>query len=137
MTIRGSCLCGEVSYEVNGPYLTHWHCHCSQCRRAHGAAFGSYAEINPENFRWLSGEELVTTYELVTGGYCFCSKCGSNVAASSKGVVIQVTFGTMEGDPEVYPDEHIFVGSKASWVNINDGLPQHDEWPPDSPFDDA
>ncbi len=137
MTIRGSCLCGEVSYEVEGPYLTHWHCHCSQCRRAHGAAFGSYAEIKPENFRWLSGEELVKTYRLDTGGYCFCSNCGSNVAASSKGVIIQVTFGTMEGDPEVYPDEHIFVGSKAPWTSITDELPQHDEWPPDSPFDDA
>jgi hypothetical protein len=43
----------------------------------------------------------------------------------------------MEGDPEIYPDEHIFVGSKAPWVNINDDFPQHDEWPPDSPFDDA
>jgi hypothetical protein len=137
MTILGSCLCGEVTYEVSGPYLTAWHCHCSQCRKAHGAAFGSYAEFKPENFKWTSGEELVRTYKLDEGGYCFCSKCGSNLATSWKGEIIQVSFGTMEGDPEVLPDQHIFVGSKASWITITDDLPQNDEFPPGSPYGDA
>ena len=138
MTIRGSCLCGEVTYEANGPYLTAWHCHCSQCRRAHGAAYGSYVEFKPENFKWLSGEELVKTYEVGEGeGYSFCSNCGSNVAAVWKGEVIQVTFGTIEGDPELHPDQHIFVGSKAPWDKITDDLPQNHEWPPGSVYEDA
>ena len=57
--------------------------------------------------------------------------CGANVAGSWKGDISQVTFGTMEGDPEAYPDQHIFVGSKATWVEIGDDLPQNDEYPPD------
>ena len=135
MAIRGSCLCGEVTYEVCGPYPTAWHCHCSQCRRAHGAAFGSYAGVEPENFKWLSGEELVTTYAPGDGGFLFCSKCGSNVAGSWKGEICQATFGTMQGDPEVHPNQHIFVGSRAPWLDIGDDLPQNDEYPPD--FDDS
>jgi len=59
------------------------------------------------------------------------------VAASWKGEIIQVTFGTMEGDPEVYPNQHIFIGSKAPWDNVSDDLPQNEEWPPDSPYEDA
>ncbi|MFT5220196.1 MAG: hypothetical protein ACI822_003104 [Gammaproteobacteria bacterium] len=129
MSIRGSCLCGELTYEVTGPYDFSWHCHCSQCRRAHGAAFGSYAGVKPENFKWLSGEDLLKTYELDEGGFCFCSQCGSNVAGTWNGVIIAVTFGSMEGDPEIYPDQHIYVGSKASWATIDDGLPESDEYP--------
>jgi len=132
MSIRGSCLCGEVSYRVTGPYDFAWNCHCSQCRRAHGAAYASYAGVKPENFKWLSGEELVKTYELDEGGFCFCSKCGSNVAGSWNGVINAVTFGTMEGDPELHPDRHIFVGSRAPWIKIADGLPENDEFPPET-----
>ena len=135
MAIRGSCLCGGVSYEVTGPYSNPWHCHCSQCRRAHGASCGSYLGVEPANFKWLSGEDLVRTYAPEDGGFVFCSRCGSNVAGSWKGDICQVTFGTMQGDPEILPEKHIFVGSKASWVTIGDDLPQYDEYPPD--FDDS
>ena len=124
-------MCGEVSYEVTGPYLTAWHCHCSQCRRAHGAAFGSYAGFEAENFKWLSGEELVRTYELNEGGFCFCSLFGSNVAGTWNRVINAVTFGSMEGNPEIHPDQHIFVGSKAPWITITDDLAQNDKYPPD------
>ena len=127
MTIRGSCLCGEVTYEVSGPFLSAMNCHCSRCRRAHGAAFASYAEINPEQFRWSSGEELVRTYGLGKGAYCFCSKCGSNVAAIWEGKVAEVTLGTLEGDPEIYPDYHQHVGSKAPWHEITDCKTQYNK----------
>ena len=125
-------MCSEVSCEVTAPYDFAWNCHCSQCRRAHGAAYASYAGVKPENFKWLSGEELVKTYELDEGGFCFCSKCGSNVAGSWNGVINAVTFGTMEGDPELHPDQHIFVGSRAPWIKIADGLPENDEYPPET-----
>ena len=135
MSIRGSCLCGEVRYEVKGPYLTGWNCHCSQCRRAHGASCGSYLNVAPENFKWLSGEDLLKTYEPEDDGFVFCSNCGSNVAGSWGGEICQVTFGTMEGDHEAQPDQHIFVGCRASWVTITDDLPQYNEFPPG--FDDS
>ena len=51
----------------------------------------------------LCGEDLVRTYAPEDGGFLFCSQCGSNVARSWKGEICQVTFGTMEGDPEVPP----------------------------------
>jgi hypothetical protein len=59
----------------------------------------------------------------------------ANVVGSWKGVICQVTFGTMEGDPEVYPNQHIFVASRAPWIEIGDNLPQNAEYPPD--FDDT
>ena len=127
MTIRGSCLCGEVTYEVSGSFLSAMNCHCSRCRRAHGAAFASYAEVNPEQFRWISGEDLVTVYRLEKGSYCFCSRCGSNVVATWEGKVAEVTLGTLEGDPGIRPEYHQYVGSKAPWHEITDGKTQYTE----------
>ncbi len=137
MTIRGSCLCGEITYEVSGPFISTVNCHCSRCRRAHGAVFGSYAEFNPEQFRWLSGEELVRTYGFEKSAYCFCSKCGSNIAATWEGEVVQVTYGTMHDDPINYPNCHTYVGSMASWHDITDGKPQFDEWLSDTSDENA
>lgn len=129
MTIRGSCLCGKVVYEIEGRILSAGHCHCSQCQRAHGAAFGTYADFNTEQFRWVNGEELVKTYTVDQGGYCFCTVCGSNVAGTWQGKIVNATFGTFHGDPETRPDHHIFVGSKGVWDKITDDLPQYDERP--------
>ncbi len=133
MTIKGGCLCGKVRYEVTGPLFDADHCHCSMCRRQHGAAFSTYAEFSPGDFKWISGEDLVKVYEtLPGGGWCFCSECGSTLAGTDKGKITTVTLGTVEGDPGIKPESHIFVGSKAQWHDICDDLPQFEERPPDT-----
>jgi len=38
--------------------------------------------------------------------------------------------GTLDDDPGIRPQMHIFVGSKAPWFDIADELPQHEEYPP-------
>ena len=132
MAITGGCLCGQVRYEVTGPLFNADHCHCSMCRRQHGAAFATYAEFNPGDFKWISGEGLVKVYETSPGaGWCFCSVCGSTLAGTDDGKVTTVTLGTVEGDPGVKPGAHIFVGSKARWDEINDELPQFEQRPAD------
>ena len=133
MTIKGGCLCGGVRYEVTGELFASTHCHCSMCRRQHGAAFSTYAKFSPGDFRWLSGEDLVKVFETASGaGWCFCSGCGSSLAATDKGTITSVTLGTVEGDPGIRPEWHIFVGSRAPWHDVNDDLPQFEELPPDS-----
>jgi len=133
VAIKGGCLCGRVHYEITGPLFDADHCHCSICRRQHGAAFSTYADFNPGDFKWISGEEHVKVYETLAGsGWCFCSECGSSLAGSEKGRITTVTLGTVEGDPGIKPESHIFVGSKAQWHEINDDLPQFEERPPDT-----
>ena len=36
---HGGCLCGDVRFTVDWPSKWIAHCHCSMCRRAHGAAY--------------------------------------------------------------------------------------------------
>ena len=131
--LRGSCLCGGVRYEISGPLVGALNCHCSMCRKAHGAAFRSRAGVRAADFRWTQGEKLVTWYETSPGTHRgFCRVCGAKLlsrfdfAAKWYGLPL----GTLDDDPGVKPGMHVFVDYKAPWFEITDPLPQHPEWPP-------
>ena len=124
--IDGGCLCGQVRYQVSGELIEADNCHCSKCRRHHGAAFGTYADFSPGAFRWTAGETLVKIHQEPSGaGWVFCGACGSSLAASDNGKITMITLGTVDGDPGLKPESHIFVGSKAEWFEITDSLPRH------------
>jgi hypothetical protein len=126
--LRGSCLCGSVRYEVHGPLRRVSHCHCSMCRKAHGAAFATYGDIETADFKLLSGADDIASYRSspeVTR--TFCRRCGSTLQFISakwpKG--FSLALGTLDDNPGVRAAMHIFVGSKAPWFEITDDLPQH------------
>ena len=132
MSIEGGCLCGKVRYRVNGPLSAADNCHCSMCRRQHGAAFATYADFVAGDFEWLSGEQQVKVFQTETGaGWCFCRECGASLAGVANGRITSVTLGSIEGDPGIRPQAHIFTGSRAAWYEIADDLPQFEERPPD------
>ncbi|MFT5351031.1 MAG: hypothetical protein ACI9MF_001852 [Gammaproteobacteria bacterium] len=126
MTIKGSCLCQAVKYEVrDAEFFPISNCHCENCRKAHSAAFGSYVAFKKADFRWIEGEELVTHYESSPLTYrCFCSRCGSPLAAFDNKEIRCITLGSTDGDPRLRPEFHIYVSSKAPWYEITDDLPQ-------------
>ncbi len=131
MAISGSCLCGAVSYQITGSFKLIGNCHCSMCRKSHGAAFVTWGIIDPDQFMWTSGEEFVQAYESSPGRQkCFCKQCGSPLVGMHSGRVGEVVVGTLDCDPGTRPREHIFVGSKAPWYEIADAIPQFEEWPP-------
>lgn len=130
--IQGGCLCGAIRYAVNRPLLDADHCHCSKCRRQHGAAFATYARVTPGSFEWVSGGDGVRVYETGSGaGWAFCTHCGATLAGTDDGRVTSIALGTVEGDPGVRPGCHIFVGSKAPWYDITDALPRFDRRAPE------
>lgn len=131
--IRGSCLCGEVRFELDGVPQIINHCHCAMCRKAHGAAFGSFLHADGGGFRWTAGEPLVRVYESSPGNFrAFCGQCGSNVPVlEDAGAHVIIPAGLLDDDPGVRPIVHIHTASKAPWFEITDALPQFDAFPPD------
>ena len=127
--IRGSCLCQAVQYQIDGPMGTISHCHCSMCRKAHGAAFGSYARVQWRDFRWLSGEEEVTYYRSSpTARRSFCRHCGATLQwlRDDRKDFFALAVGTLDDDPGVGADCHIHVADQAPWYRIGeDGLARH------------
>lgn len=129
----GTCLCGTVRYEIDGPFSVMVNCHCSMCRKEHGAQFVTFAGAPLSGFRWLSGADNVTRYSSSASGHRdFCRTCGSPapMLLDQMGMVL-VPAGCLEQDPGIRPQMHIFVGSKAPGYTITDELPQHDEYPPE------
>jgi hypothetical protein len=140
--IRGACLCGGITFEITGPLLSPLNCHCSQCRKQHGAAFRSRVRIAASDLRWLQGEHLVKYYESPRGYQRgFCRECGSPVinragpnwkppagfpvSAPQYGIALAI----LDNSP-ARPALHCFVDSKASWFDITDDLPQYSGYPP-------
>ena len=131
--IRGSCLCGGVRFEIAravGPFEL---CHCPRCRKASGSAFVAGLGVRSEDFRLLEGAELVRRYEAPLREapppyrVAFCSRCGSPVPDPPPGAAwFEVPAGTLDDDPRLRPDRHIFVECKSPWYAITDALPQLD-----------
>jgi len=132
MPITGECFCGEVRYEVKGKLRDARSCHCSRCRKAFSSQASSYALVNSEEFKWIAGKELLTLYIGQHGfGLQFCSKCGSTLCGIFEGSIHGVTLGCVNGDPNIEIGRHIYVGSKASWEVIPDGVVQYQEAAPE------
>ncbi|MEE8558515.1 MAG: GFA family protein [Myxococcota bacterium] len=129
--VRGSCLCGDLAYEIEGDLPLFLNCHCSRCRKARGTEYASLLLIEAKQFRWLRGQEGLESYK-VPGAlrfkHCFCRVCGSSLPEVHPQQVV-VPAGTLDDDPGTRPGCHIFTGSKASWFEITDELPQYEEYP--------
>lgn len=131
MMISGECFCGSITYKVSGTLRDARSCHCSRCRKAFSAQASAYALVNPEEFKWTSGEELLSSYIGKEGfGLQFCSKCGSTLCGVYQGMVHGVTLGCVNGDPKIEIGYHIFIGSKAAWEILPSGVKMYEERPP-------
>jgi len=128
----GSCLCGAVRYEIDGPFTMMANCHCSMCRKHHGAMFSTFVSAPDAGFRWVSGQDNIETFPSSEHGRRpFCRTCGSVTPMLLPGMgLVFVPAGNLQEDPGLRPQMHMFTGSRASWYPIIDGLPQHEGYPP-------
>ena len=132
MAITGECFCSEVKYQINGILRDARSCHCSRCRKAFSAQASAYALVEPKEFEWLSGENLLTSFVNKQGfGLQFCSKCGSTLCGIFDGAIHGVTLGCINGDANIEIGRHIYVGSKANWEVMPENVTQYLEGAPE------
>ncbi len=130
-TVTGSCFCGEVRYEIDLPTRFCGHCHCSMCRRPHGAAFVTWTAVPPEQFRITAGEAALQTFESSSHGRRqFCRRCGSQMFCfhtrddDAPPDLIDVTLASLHGPIDRQPEAHFYFDSRADWSKISDDLPK-------------
>jgi hypothetical protein len=133
-TIKGSCLCNKVQYQLTPPLNFLQYCHCSRCRKLTGSAHASNLFAKSEQFSWLSGEQYLGHYKMAEAKHfssCFCKVCGSNlpwqVEATGNWVV---PAGSLDDDPGIKAQQSIFYQHRACWFVSPSELPQHAELPP-------
>jgi hypothetical protein len=138
-TLTGGCLCGQARYRIDAPLRAARSCHCSRCRKAFSGAGSAYAEVQQGTFTWLKGSDELGAYAVSEhAGLLFCRNCGSTLCGTVDGAVRGVTLGSVDGDPGVELQMHLYVDSRASWDHIGGDAPQFPGAPPapgDAPGD--
>lgn len=129
-SLRGSCECGAVRYEVDDAFRYSLNCHCSRCRAATGSAFKAFAGIERQRFRLTQGADRLLVHGDDDLNDTRCGTCGSLLySVVREGEWVHVALGSLVDEPGIRPTGHIYVGSKAPWYEIADELPQYDELP--------
>lgn len=124
-TIRGSCLCGAVKFEVTPP--TKWcaHCHCTMCRRAHGAAVVTWFGAHAPSFRLVEGaEELKWHRSSPAARRGFCGRCGSPMFFEGERWPgeVHIARASVPGQIDREPAAHVFFDVRVGWLDLHDDL---------------
>lgn len=132
MAIRGSCLCGGITFEIDRASGPVEYCHCNRCRKVSGSSSLLTVVVATKDYRFLTGRELVKTYAApilyAPPAYqsYFCSTCGSQVPPPSpEGEFFEIAAGLFDDDFGLRPDKHIFVDFMPPWDDLHQELPAY------------
>lgn len=123
--MMGSCLCGAIRFSVRLPSLFCVHCHCSICRRFHGAAFGTWFGVPNPQFSLETGEADLCRFRSSDHGMrSFCRRCGSPLFFESirHPDRIEIALASMRDSIDRKPEAQIYFDDRASWVVPGDDL---------------
>lgn len=129
----GSCLCGQVRYEISGKAKSFYHCHCQRCRKATGTGHASNIMVKVDKLNWLSGEALLRRYTVPEAERFyshFCSACGSPMPRDvpELGITI-ISAGSLDNEPSIQANTRIFWDSRSSWSCNGEDLTCYAEYP--------
>lgn len=118
--MRGSCLCGEVVFEVVEPIPALYQCHCSLCRKQTGATSNTAMVVHTIQVHWISGQHLVSTYNRSSGFRSnFCTQCGSPVPNQiGNSNFTWVPAGLLEATQGLRVAAHLHTDSRADWETL-------------------
>jgi hypothetical protein len=120
----GHCLCGAIRYRVFAPLRPASACHCSQCRRQHGA-LGVYTGGLPVESVVIEGAEHLRWYQSSAARRGFCSRCGSKLFwQPTDRRTIDIAAGSLDQPTGLALAQHIFVADKGDYYEIADDLPK-------------
>lgn len=125
---KGSCLCGDVQFEIKHDLEAPVACHCSQCRKTSGhfwaavhATKSDFALTEDSGLKWYDSSSWARRG--------FCGTCGSSLFYDMKGEdFLSVAAGTLDSDFDVKIGRHIFCADKGKYYEINDDVTQLDQY---------
>ena len=135
---RGRCLCGAISYEIDGEPVIVAHCHCTDCQRLSGAGHTTGAMFPADQVR-VRGDASEFRLESAAGSVVtrtFCPRCGSQLFGRNSRMAghVTVAVGTLDDPDGVEPQVVVFARTRRSWDTVVGDLPTFDDqpgWTPD------
>jgi hypothetical protein len=120
----GSCLCGEVAFEIHGPLDDVVACHCTQCRKMTGHYWTSthVADVDlkltkQDGLKWFSSSDFAKRG--------FCQNCGSSLFwKMNDSKTTSLCVGTIDGPTGLKLGGHIYCSSKGDYYELAGGTYQ-------------
>jgi len=125
--IAGGCLCGAVRYEYDGDIGPASYCHCADCRRISGSAFGISVRVAATGFRIVRGVPKCFTKRGDSGrevSRFFCGDCGSPLYTLPPlhPDVVFIKAGSLDDSSVVKPSRQAWTRSKVAWAEIDPSI---------------
>jgi len=128
-TIYGSCLCGRITFSVEGPFQIFYLCHCKRCQKISGSSGAANLFAGPKSVNWLSGQNVIQSFALSEATYfnaAFCKACGSSVPRRAKsGNFMIIPAGCLDDDPGMKLEKIIFWKDRPIWHDPDVFIPVH------------
>jgi hypothetical protein len=124
---RGSCLCGALRWQAALPAKWVAHCHCSMCRRAHGAGYVTWVGVREDGFTLEDPEGLFRAFASSPGAERgFCARCGSPFLFRSARWPGEVHLARASFDTPLAqaPQVHVSYDDHVDWAPPGDALPR-------------
>lgn len=139
--VQGGCACGAVRFALKAKPIVVHACHCTDCQRLTGSAFVLNAWIEKVQVELLSG--VLASFKFTDEGrnnsVHFCRQCGTYVWTEYRPGFWFVRVSALDDPGAFTPDMHIFVRSKAPWLELSGDVPVFADyydrnliWPPES-----
>ncbi|MGE4545950.1 MAG: GFA family protein [Pedobacter sp.] len=127
----GSCLCGTVTFKLEGEFNAFYLCYCHYCQKDTGSAHAANLFSQSARLTWLTGESEVNTFTLPGTRHCksFCKHCGSALPRVEMSGVTIVPAGCLDSEISLKPTARIFMRSRASWAAGFETIPKFDGLP--------
>ena len=116
---RGGCHCGAVRFVARFPSRFVAHCHCASCRRAHGAAFVTWAGFPSGQVEVTEGAALLEAYESSPGTKrSFCGRCGTKLffQADKWPGETHIPLAAFDEPVDRAPQGHAFWDEHVAWL---------------------
>ena len=129
--LQGQCLCGAVKYRVAAAPKWSAHCHCSLCRRAHGAPFVTWVGVPLEAFKIVDGEPTLRWFaSSAQAKRGFCSQCGTPLFFHGEKWAdeMHIARATLDTPITLLPQAHVYYDTHVGWAQCDDHLPRYDEY---------
>lgn len=126
MSIKGSCLCGAVTYEV-AKESGGGHCHCIDCRKTSATGHASHMIVSEADFS-VAGEvkffnKAADSGNMISRG--FCPDCGSAIYSTNAGMpgMVFVRASSLDNLEDFKPQMVVYTNRAASWDHMDSSLP--------------
>ena len=118
--MEGGCQCGYVRYRISSPIQRLVVCHCRDCQRQSGSAFGMSLFVSAEAFELAKGD--VKTFEVLsdsgrTKTCAFCPNCGVRIYHDTE-TGKSIKAGTLDDTSGLTPSAHFWITRKQQWLNL-------------------